>query len=130
MFMGAEAVAAGIGAVATVVFTATAVDVTGGFIAAGIVALVGLIFLPRQKRKAIAEFNDRTTALREDMRKALVQQLDEEVDSSLARVSDTVAPYVKFVNKDVSLFYKFIFNHTIFILYTILRNEIKNLCQK
>ncbi len=100
MFMGAEAVAAGIGAVATVVFTATAVDVTGGFIAAGIVALVGLIFLPRQKRKAITEFNDRTTALREDMKKALVQQLDEEVDSSLARVSDTVAPYVKFVNKE------------------------------
>ncbi len=100
MFMGAEAMAAGIGAVATVVFTATAVDVTGGFIAAGIVALVGLIFLPRQKRKAMNEFNERTTALRQDMKKALVQQLDEEVDSSLARVSDTVAPYVTFVNKE------------------------------
>ncbi|MFK7846435.1 MAG: dynamin family protein [Rhodothermales bacterium] len=100
LFMGAEAVAAGIGAVATVVVTATAVDVTGGFIAAGIVALVGLIFLPRQKRKAMSEFNERTTALREDMKKALVQQLDAEVDKSLTRVSDTVSPYINFVNTE------------------------------
>lgn len=100
IFMGAEAVAAGIGAVATVLVTATALDVTGGFIAAGVVALIGLIFLPREKRKAMTEFKERTTALREDMKKALIQQLDQEVDDSLSRVSNTVAPYVDFVKKE------------------------------
>ncbi len=99
-FMGTEAVAVGIGAIATVVVTATAVDVTGGFIAAGVLALVGLIFLPRQKRKAMAEFKERTASLRTDMKKALTQQLDQEVDHSLERVSDTVAPYVAFVKKE------------------------------
>jgi hypothetical protein len=99
-FMGAEAMAVGIGAIATIVVTATAMDVTGGFIAAGVLAVVGLIFLPRQKRKAIHEFKARVASLRDDMRKALKQQLDEEVDRSLHRVSNTVAPYVAFVREE------------------------------
>lgn len=99
-FMGTEAMAVGIGAIATIVVTATAMDVTGGFIAAGVLAVVGLIFLPRQKRKAIQEFKERVAALREDMRKALIQQLNEEVDQSLNRVSDTVKPYVEFVKTE------------------------------
>ncbi len=100
IFLGTEAVAASIGAVATVVFTATAVDVTGGFIAASIVALVGLIFLPRQKRKAMKEFQERTSALRQDMKRALVEQLNLEVDQSLNRVTETVSPYIDFVSKE------------------------------
>ena len=99
-FMGTEAVAVGIGAIATVVVTATAMDVTGGFIAAGVLAVVGLIFLPRQKRKAIDEFKNRVAALREDMKKALVNQLDEEVDQSLSRVGETISPYVDFVRDE------------------------------
>ena len=99
-FMGTEAMAVGIGAIATIVVTATAMDVTGGFIAAGVLAVVGLIFLPRQKRKAIQEFKERVAALRADMRKALIQQLNEEVDQSLTRVSDTVKPYVDFVKTE------------------------------
>ena len=102
-FMGAEAVAAGIGAIATIVATASALDVTGGFIAAGVFAIVGLIFLPRQKRKAIDEFKERVEALRNDMKKALTEQLDEEVAQSISRISDTVAPYVDFVRRERNL---------------------------
>ena len=102
-FMGAEAIAASIGAVATIVVTASAMDVTGGFIAAGVFAVVGLIFLPRQKRKAISEFSERVASLRDDVKKALVEQLDDEVDQSLERVTGTVAPYVDFVRAERTL---------------------------
>ena len=100
LFVGSEAVAMSIGAVATVVVTATAVDVTGGFIAAGVIALAGLIFLPRQKRKAIAEFRDRVGQLREDMKRTLSEQLQTEVDGSLNRVKETVGPYISFVQEE------------------------------
>lgn len=100
MFLGTEAVAVGVGAIATVVVTATAVDVTGGFIAAGVLAVVGLVFLPRQKRKAIAEFKERVDELREEMTNALTIQLDQEVNTSLAKVSETVEPYAAFVEEE------------------------------
>ncbi|HMB89220.1 MAG TPA: dynamin family protein [Rhodothermales bacterium] len=100
MFLGTEAVAVGVGAIATVVVTATAVDVTGGFIAAGVLAVVGLIFLPRQKRKAIAEFKERVDELRAEMTNALTVQLDQEVNTSLAKVSETVEPYAAFVKEE------------------------------
>ena len=100
MFLGTEAVAVGVGAIATVVVTATAVDVTGGFIAAGVLAVVGLVFLPRQKRKAIAEFKERVDELRAEMINALTVQLEQEVNTSLAKVSETVAPYAAFVEEE------------------------------
>ena len=103
MFVGAEAVAVGIGAVATVVVSATALDVTGGFIAAGVLAVVGLIFLPRQKRRAIAEFKERVESLRADVRRALEEQLGQEVDHSLDRVRETIRPYAAFVNDERAL---------------------------
>lgn len=100
MFLGAEAVAVGVGAIATVVVTATAVDVTGGFIAAGVLAVVGLIFLPRQKRKAIAEFKERVESLRADMKKTLADQLDRETDALLQKLSSTITPYTEFVEQE------------------------------
>ncbi len=103
MFMGAEAVAVGIGALTTIVISATALDVTGGFIAAGVLAVVGLIFLPRQKRRAIDEFRQRVDALRADVRRALDEQLGQEVESSLERVHETIRPYSSFVLKERQL---------------------------
>ncbi|MEZ4702763.1 MAG: dynamin family protein [Rhodothermales bacterium] len=103
MFVGAEAVAVGIGAIATIVVSATALDVTGGFIAAGVLAVVGLIFLPRQKRRAIGEFKERVEALRADVRRALDEQLGGEVDTSLERVRDTIKPYTTFVRNERAL---------------------------
>lgn len=96
-FLGLEAVAAGIGAVAVTLASTVALDVTGGFIAAGVLAVLGLIFLPAQKRKAIGEFTARVQALREDLRGAVTAQLDREVGSILARVGESIAPYAELV---------------------------------
>lgn len=93
MFLGAQGLAAGIGAIAAVVIATSAVDVTGGFIAAGLLATVGFIFLPRQKRKAISEFRERVDALREELRRALSMQFDAEIDGALAKVRELVRPF-------------------------------------
>ena len=100
LFLGAEAAALGLGAVTTVVITATALDVTGGFIAAGVLAAVGLLVLPRQKRKAVAEFRERVEALRAELKRVLAEQLDREVDAALARVGETVQPYADLVAQE------------------------------
>ena len=99
-FLGLEAVAVGVGAVAVALASTAALDVTGGFIAAGIFAALGLIFLPRQKRKAIAEFTERVEGLRRDLKVAVTQQLDREIEAVLAKVADSAAPYVELVDKE------------------------------
>lgn len=100
MFVGAEGLAAGIGAIATIVIATTAVDVTGGFIAAGALAFFGFFFLPRQKRKAVQEFRDRVDGLRTDLEKALQSQFDREIETALERVRSLVAPFVQFVQRE------------------------------
>src|SRR5690606_1034663 len=78
----------------------TAVDVTGGFIAAGALAFFGFFFLPRQKRKAVQEFRDRVDGLRTDLEKALQSQFDREIETALERVRSLVAPFVQFVQRE------------------------------
>lgn len=100
MFVGAEGLAAGIGAIAAIVIATTAVDVTGGFIAAGALAFFGFFFLPRQKRKAVQEFRERIDHLRADLEKALRTQFDREIELALERVRSLVEPFVQFVRRE------------------------------
>ena len=100
LFVGAEGLAAGIGTVAALVIATTAVDVTGGFVAAGAVAVFGFLFLPRQKRKAIREFKDRVDALRADLRSALESQFAREIDDALAGGRALVAPFARYVDDE------------------------------
>ena len=92
LFAGTQAAALGLGALATVLVAATAFDVTGGFVAAGALAVGGFVLLPMQKKKAIREFSARVEALRGDLARALRAQLDEEVAEAMGRVHRLVAP--------------------------------------
>ena len=92
LFTGMQAAALGLGAVAAVVVAATAFDVTGGLVAAGVLAAFGFVLLPRQKRRAIREFTTRVEALRADLGRALQTQLEEEVADAMSRVHRLVEP--------------------------------------
>ncbi len=92
LFAGTQVAALGLGAIATVVVAASAIDVTGGFVAAGVLAAFGFVLLPRQRRRAVHEFSERVRGLRTDLRKALQAQLDEEVTDAVARVHKLVEP--------------------------------------
>ncbi len=97
LFAGTQAAAVGLGAVATVVIAATAFDVTGGLVAAGVLASFGFVLLPRQRRRAIAEFTDRVEALRADLKAALAAAFSEEADEALAKVRDLLRPLLALV---------------------------------
>ncbi|SHK85639.1 dynamin family protein [Rhodothermus profundi] len=102
LFLGTEALA-GLGALVTMLITAAGLDVTGGLVAAGALAVVGFVVLPLQKRRALREFCDRLEQLRTELRTALEQQLTREVDRLLERLSATLAPYQKFVHREQQL---------------------------
>lgn len=86
------ATAVGLGAAAAVLIAATAFDVTGGILAVGAAATLGLIVLPFQRRRAVREFAERVSALRTDLRTSLENAFRTEADSAIARVSALLQP--------------------------------------
>jgi small GTP-binding protein len=94
--------AAGLGVLSGVIALTTALDAVGGFglVTAGVVGAAGLTVLPRQRRKAIQEFEDHIETLRGDMKQALGAQFSREVDTSLAKLEETVDPYRRLVDEE------------------------------
>jgi hypothetical protein len=72
------------------------VDVTG-ILAAGVLATVGFVVIPYRRKAARRELRRRLAELREQLVGALTAQFEMEVDRSVRRVEDGIAPYVQFV---------------------------------
>lgn len=95
----AEAGAVGLGALVVAAASTLAVDVTG-LLAASFVAIMGLGILPAKRRQALAQFRERSDALRDRLVATLRQQFATELDRSLARIREAVAPYTRFVRAE------------------------------
>jgi GTP-binding protein EngB required for normal cell division len=95
----AQVGAVGLGALVIAAASTVAVDVTG-ILAASFVALLGLGILPAKRRRAQAEFRARSDALRERLVATLNEQFASELDRSLARIREAVAPYTRFVRAE------------------------------
>ncbi len=91
-----EAGAVGLGAVTMALVGSAAADVTGLF-AASVLAGVGLWLLPRKRRQAKTQFQERTEELRGRLLTALRDEFQRELDRSLQRIRDALAPYDRFV---------------------------------
>jgi small GTP-binding protein len=91
-----EAGAVGLGAVTMALVGSAAADVTGLF-AASVLAGVGLWLLPRKRRQAKAEFRSRTEELRTRLLTALRDEFQRELERSIQRIRDAMAPYDRFV---------------------------------
>jgi small GTP-binding protein len=91
-----EAGAVGLGTAVSLLATTTAADVTG-ILAAGLLATVGFVVLPRRRQKAKRELQRRVALLREQLTGALTSQFEREVDRSVRRVEEAIGPYVQFV---------------------------------
>jgi hypothetical protein len=91
-----EVGAVGLGTAVSLIATTTAADVTG-ILAAGVLATVGFVVLPYRRKTAKRELRHRLAALREQLMGALTTQFDTEIDRSVRRVEDGIAPYVQFV---------------------------------
>jgi hypothetical protein len=79
--------------------SSTAADVTG-LLAAGLLFSLGLFILPHRRRKAKAELTEKITALRNEIMTALKAQFDSEAGRSRTKLTNTIAPYTRFVRTE------------------------------
>jgi len=94
-----EAGAVGLGAAVAALATSAAADVTG-LLAAGAMAVLGLLILPHRRRKATAELKAAIQAMRTHLMAALTDRFRSEAAASQGRIRETVAPYTRFVRAE------------------------------
>ena len=94
-----EVGALGLGAAFVAVATTAAADVTG-ITAALLIASFGLFILPRRRRKAREEFREKTETLRERLGEEVRRQFNTELDRSVERMREAIAPYTRFVRTE------------------------------
>jgi len=94
-----EVGAVGLGTIVTMIATTTLTDVTGLF-AAGVMSLLGFLVIPARKRAAKRELHRKVTAVRNELMNALNAQFEREIEQSLGRIRDAIAPYTRFVRAE------------------------------
>ena len=94
-----EAGAVSLGAITMAAVGSAAADVTG-LLAAGVMAGIGFYILPLKKRRAVEEFRRRTEDLRQSLTSAMRSEFDRELDGSLRRIRDALAPYDRFIRAE------------------------------
>ena len=94
-----EVGAVGLGATVAAVASSTAVDVTG-IIAATTLAIVGFAIIPARREKAKKELREKIAELKAQLMAALTVPFDTEVDRSLHRIREAIAPYTRFVRAE------------------------------
>src|ERR687896_118777 len=94
-----EVGAVGIGAVVVALATTRFLDATG-IIAAAIIAGYGLFVLPNRRRKARQGVPGKTKSLRERLGEVVRRKFDAELNRSIERMRDAIAPYTRFVRTE------------------------------
>ncbi len=94
-----EVGAVGLGATVAAVASSTAVDVTG-IIAATTLAIVGFAIIPARREKAKKELREKIAELKQQLMAALTAPFETEVDRSLQRIREAIAPYTRFVRAE------------------------------
>ena len=94
-----EVGALGIGGAIVAIATTVAVDVTG-VLAASVVAGLGLFIIPNRRRQARAEFRERTEELRRRLGETMRRQFESELERSIERIREAIAPYTRFVRTE------------------------------
>ena len=92
----AEAGAVGLGALVVAAASTVAVDVTG-ILAASLIAGLGLFILPNKRRTARRDFHERSRELEQSLVAVMRDQFEHELERSVARINDAIAPYTRFV---------------------------------
>ncbi len=96
-----EAGAVGLGALITILATTMAADVTG-ILLASLMAILGLFVIPARRRQAKKDMNAKVASLREQLVGSIRKQFDNELARSLGHITDTIAPYTRFVRAERS----------------------------
>lgn len=94
-----EVSALGLGAVITAIATTTAADLTG-VLAAGTVAILGLLVIPAKKRAVKREFHDKIASVREQLMETLTEQFERELNRALHEIEGAISPYTRFIRAE------------------------------
>jgi small GTP-binding protein len=94
-----EVGAVGLGTAVALLASTTAADVTG-LLTASLLAALGFFVIPHRRRSAKRELVEKITALREQLMGALTGQFESEVERSLQRLNEAIAPYAQFVRTE------------------------------
>jgi hypothetical protein len=93
--------AIGLGALVTVLATTVAADITG-VLMASLIAALGLFIIPARRRQAKNEMREKISALRAQLGQSLRVQFEREIERSLQRINEAIAPYTRFVRAEQS----------------------------
>jgi len=94
-----EVGAVGLGTLITILATTVAADVTG-LVLASVMAAIGLFVIPARRRAAKNELRVKLADLREKLVGTLRAQFEKEIERSLHRINDAIAPYTRFVRAE------------------------------
>jgi small GTP-binding protein len=94
-----EVGAIGLGTIVTILATTTMADVTG-ILTASAVAVLGLFVIPARRREAKRELREKIEAMRQQLMTALIGQFDRELQRSLQRINEAIAPYTRFIRAE------------------------------
>jgi small GTP-binding protein len=95
--LGASAL--GLGALVTALATTAAADVTG-VVMAGVIATLGLFIIPAKRRQGKTKLSEKIAGVRTQLIQTLRDQFEKEIDHSIERIQEAIAPYTRFVRAE------------------------------
>jgi hypothetical protein len=94
-----EVGAVGLGAILLAVLHTALLDFTG-VLAAGALAVVGLLVIPAKRRRAKNDLHNKLEDLRQRLVAAMSEEFERELARSLQRLREAIAPYTRFVRAE------------------------------
>lgn len=91
--------AVGLGAVLIIVLHTALADFTG-ILAAGTLAIVGLLIIPAKRRRAKNDLRNKLEDLRQGLVTGMSEEFERELTRSLQRLREAIAPYTRFVRAE------------------------------
>ncbi|HSF79806.1 MAG TPA: dynamin family protein [Anaerolineales bacterium] len=91
--------AVGLGTLVAILATTAAADVTGVLLAS-LMAALGFFVIPARRRQAKAEMRQKIGVMREQLVNSLRTQFESEIERSLQRINEAIAPYTRFVRAE------------------------------
>ena len=91
--------ALGLGALVTALATTAVADVTG-VVMASVIAALGLFIIPAKRRQGKTKLIERITGVRTQLIQTLRSQFEKEINHSVERIQEAIAPYTRFVRAE------------------------------
>ena len=91
--------ALGLGTIVSIAATTAAADVTG-IILASVMAAIGFFILPAKRNRAKEEMREKIAGVRARLSVALREQFQREIQRSVERIGEGIAPYSRFIRAE------------------------------